>query len=190
MASHLYLVRHGKTLANSCNKFAGRTDESLSAPGRQQVTGLVSELSRLGIEAIYAGPLVRTMQTADIVAGGKVSVFSEEGLVDIDLPHWDGLTKDEIRARFGAEYPTWLATPELFHVDGCEDLHQVQQRAVAAVDAIVQKHEFGTVLLVTHLIVARCLILHATGQPMSQFREIAVNNGQVVELQVSTFGVE
>ena len=101
--------------------------------------------------------------------------------MDIDLPHWDGLTKDEIRHRFGNEYPTWLTTPDKFHVAGCEDLQDVQKRAVAQVEEIAVRKE-DIVLLVTHLIVARCLLLHYSNRPISYFREIKVNNGEVVRL--------
>ncbi len=182
MAPHFYMIRHGKTLANLCNKFAGRTDEPLSDQGCEQIRGLVPQLAELDIQAIYAGPLCRTMQTAEIVSNNKIPIYKADGFIDIDLPHWDGLSKDEIRASFGDEYPTWLATPELFHVDGCEDLHQVQKRAVEQVADITRLHESGNILLVTHLIVARCLILHKSGQPIAMFRGISVDNGGVTEL--------
>ncbi len=182
MALHLYMIRHGKTAANLENKFAGRSGEPLSDQGRQQIRDLVPKLSTLHLDAIYAGPLPRTMQTAEIIAGDAVPVYKAEGLIDINLPHWDGLTKDEIRAKFGRQYPTWLATPDLFKVAGCEDLHQVQKRAVAQVEEIVRRHDAGNILLVTHLIVARCLILHKTQQPLSVFRDVAVENGEIVEL--------
>jgi probable phosphoglycerate mutase len=176
------MIRHGKTPANLDNKFAGRTAEPLSKLGREQITTLAAELADLNIQAIYAGPLPRTMQTSEIISDSKIPIHQAPGLIDIDLPHWDGLTKDEIRANFGDEYPTWLAAPDQFHVAGCEDLHQVQKRAVAQVKAIVGKHESGNILLVTHLIVARCLLLHKENQPISLFREIKVDNGEIVAL--------
>lgn len=182
MAPHLYMIRHGKTPANLDNKFAGRTAEPLSAEGKGQILALVPELAQLKLQAIYAGPLQRTTQTAEIISNNKISIHRAEGLVDINLPHWDGLTKDEIRAKFGDEYPTWLATPDLFQVAGCEDLHQVQGRAVAELDKISSTWKAGNILLVTHLIVARCLILHKENQPMSSFREIKVDNGEIVDL--------
>lgn len=187
MAPHLYLVRHGKTVANAENKFAGRTNESLSEQGRRQVGDLRADLQDLQIRAIYAGPLLRTMQTAEIIANQTIPVYKTQGLIDIDLPHWQGLTKAEIRKNFGDEYPTWLATPEQFHVKGCENLHQVQVRAVQQVCDIMKRHPSDTILLVTHLIVARCLILHQTHQLMADFREIKVANGEVVTLQTDSF---
>jgi broad specificity phosphatase PhoE len=182
MAPHLYMIRHGKTAANLANIFAGRSGEPLSIQGRQQICDLMPKLGTLHLDGIYAGPLSRTMQTAEIIAGTAMPVYKAEGLIDINLPHWDGLTKDEIRSNFGRQYPTWLATPDLFQVAGCEDLRQVQERAVAQVEEIGRRHQSGNILLVTHLIVARCLILHKTEQPLSMFRTIGVDNGEIVEL--------
>jgi broad specificity phosphatase PhoE len=187
MTPHLYLVRHGRTAANAENKFAGRTDEPLSEQGRLQVKDLRADLQDLQIGAIYTGPLRRTMQTAEIIADHTVPVYEVQGLIDIDLPHWQGLTKAEIRNNFGDEYPTWLAAPEQFHVKGCEDLHQVQVRAVQQVCDIMKKQPSENILLVTHLIVARCLILHQTKQSIAKFREISVANGEVVTLQFGSF---
>ncbi|MBU0681913.1 MAG: histidine phosphatase family protein [Proteobacteria bacterium] len=182
MAPKIYLTRHGKTQANREDRFAGRSDEPLCEEGVSQLQRLAEKCGGMGFTAIYAGPLPRTTQSAHIIADtcGQ-AVHTVAGLIDINLPHWDTLTKDEIRQRFGNEYPTWLATPEKFHVPGCEDLAAVQKRAVAEVEKILAEAT-GVILLVTHLIVARCLLLHYNGQPMSRFREIKVENGEVVRL--------
>ncbi len=182
MAQKIYVIRHGKTQANLENRFAGRSEEPLCQKGRSQLQELADTCAARGLTALYAGPLPRTMQSAQIIADTcGLTIHEAPGLIDINLPHWDGLTKDEIRQRFGDEYPTWLATPEKFQVAGCEDLEAVQKRAVAEVAEIAAREE-GIVLLVTHLIVARCLLLHYTAQPISHFRDINVANGELVRL--------
>ncbi|MEN8256977.1 MAG: histidine phosphatase family protein [Thermodesulfobacteriota bacterium] len=182
MAQKIYLTRHGKTQANLENRFAGRSEEPICPEGRQQLLAVADTCTALELGAIYAGPLLRTKQSAAIIAEKYgLSVLEAPGLIDIDLPHWDGHTKDEIRQQFGDQYPTWLASPEQFHVDNCEDLAAVQKRAVAEVKRIAEREQ-GNVLLVTHLIVARCLLLHYNKQPIAKFRAIKVDNGEVVRL--------
>ncbi len=184
MPPTIYLIRHGKTQANLENRFAGRLPEPLSSQGRQQLASLAVTLQGYGLTRIIAGPLVRTMESAAIIAKScQLPVTLASELIDIDLPHWDGLTKDEIRNRFGEEYPTWLTSPATFAVPDCETLAAVQQRAMALLTRLQQGAEEDTILLVTHLIVARCLILGCTGQPMSKFRDIKVENGEVVRLE-------
>jgi len=179
----IYLIRHGKTAANKENRFAGRTEEPLHLEGLTPLEEVAAGLSSAGLDRVYAGPLLRTRQSAEIIAracGCSSAVLS--GLNDIDLPHWDGLTKDEIRERFGPEYPTWLADPPGFQVAGCETLADVQARAVRDVEQVRAENKGLTILLVTHLIVARCLILHYRDQPLADFRSVEVANGAMVPI--------
>ncbi|MEA3547871.1 MAG: histidine phosphatase family protein [Thermodesulfobacteriota bacterium] len=179
----VYLIRHGLTQANKENRFAGRSSESLCAEGSSQLREVTKKLQSAGINRIFCGPLPRTRQSADLISQAcGAAVESREGLNEMFLPHWDGLTKDEIRGKFGPEYPTWLSHPAKFQVEGCETLEDVQKRAVDCVKEIVSLHPDKTVLLVTHLIVARCLILHERQLPLAQFRSIQVANGEIVPL--------
>jgi len=183
MTAAIYLIRHGTTRANRENRFAGRTDEPLHAEGIRQIREVGAKLSEIGLSAIYAGPLPRTMQSAEILSEQcGIGYEVEAGLTDILLPHWDGLTKEEIRQRFGRQYPTWKEAPESFRVEGCEALTDVQHRAVESVEQIRVRACGRKVLLVTHLIVARCLILHYSGLPLVRFRSITVDNGDVIRL--------
>ena len=183
MTASIYVIRHGTTLANRENRFAGRTAEPLHAEGVSQIREVGRKLQSIGLAAIYAGPLPRTRQSAAIIAAMCGIPFQvQEDLTDICLPHWDGLTKDEIRQRYGPQYPAWQASPESFAVQGCETLLDVQQRATGAAERIRRQHAGEKVLLVTHLIVARCLMLHYAGRDLCHFRSIKVDNGDVVRL--------
>ncbi len=179
----IYLIRHGLTLANQENRFAGRGSEPLCAEGISQIDELGRRLISVGLERIFSSPLPRTLQSADIVGrlcGVDVETCPE--LNEIFIPHWDGLTKDEIRTKYGRQYPTWLQDPGGFKVDGCENLADVQQRAVALVRRITHDFPNKNILLVTHLIVGRCLVLHDQGMGLDYFRSIQITNGQLVSL--------
>ncbi|MDH4322256.1 MAG: histidine phosphatase family protein [Desulfobulbaceae bacterium] len=176
----IYLIRHGVTGANKEKRFAGRSQEPLHADGIEQIRGLAARLGDKGIGRIVAGPLPRTRQSAEIIGDVLgVPVATNDAFNEILLPHWDELTKDEIRARFGDEYPTWLADPAGFEVAGCETIAAVQQRAVRAMEQLFADND-QPILVVTHLIVARALILHYRRQPIADFRAIAVGNGALV----------
>ena len=179
----IYLIRHGLTQANIENRFAGRSSEPLCSEGIDSIKALARELKPLGFTRIFTGPLPRTVQTAEIIAGScGVEVEISPELNEIYLPHWDGLTKDEIKRRYGREYPTWLADPAGFKVPGCETLAAVQQRAVKLVSRITHEFPAENILLVTHLIVARCLVLHDRGLEIARFRSIKIANGRLVSL--------
>mgnify|MGYP001179549025 CR=1 FL=1 len=185
MTTIIALARHGVTAANQRDIFAGRTGEVVLPEGEVQMTAVARELGMYGdFAAVYCGPLARTRQSARIVAGMlDVPVVVADPLNEIRIPHWDGLTKQEIRHRFGREYPSWLEDPAGFMVAGCETIADVQQRAVAWVEGLFARHAGERALVVSHLIVVRCLLLHYMRKPLGEFRGIKVGNAQVVLLK-------
>ena len=179
----IYLVRHGITQANKKNRFAGRTDEELHADGKTQIMHVGERLKDNDISTVYCGPANRTVQSAELLGVLlKVPVFPLEELDEIDIPHWDGLTKDEIRQKHGDEYPTWLNSPQTFSRPGCETLKQVQERAVGAVNRLLAQHNSENLLLVSHLIVLRCLVLYYQGLEIKDFRSIKIDNGSILQV--------
>ncbi|MBW2521902.1 MAG: histidine phosphatase family protein [Deltaproteobacteria bacterium] len=179
----IYLVRHGVTPANRENRFAGRSGEALHPEGIEQIRFLGERLQQKNIAAIYCGPAKRTTQTAAILAAIlSIPVTDLAGLDEISIPHWEGLTKDEIRQRHGSEYPTWLAAPQAFRLPGCETLQDVQDRAVRVVSGLLAGGREQHLLLVSHLVVLRCIVLYYRGVPLSDFRSVEIGNGAILEL--------
>jgi broad specificity phosphatase PhoE len=187
--STLYLVRHGITPANKENRFAGRTGEELHAEGIEQIRQVGEHLRDKKISAVYCGPAKRTVQSAEILGSllnAPISHLAE--LDEIYIPHWDGLAKDEIRQQYGAQYPTWLSAPQAFNLPGCETLEQVQKRAVMSVKQILSGGYGQNLLLVSHLIVLRCLALYFQGLEITDFRSIKIDNGSILEMSVLETG--
>lgn len=183
MKTTIYLIRHGLTAANKGDVFAGRTQEPLHLEGEAQLADVARMLSGRGIGRIFCGPLARTRQSAEIVGDFLgVEVAADEALNEISIPHWDGLTKEAIRAKFGPEYPTWLADPAGFCVPGCETIAEVQGRAVACVESFFREYCGQSLLVVSHLIVVRALLLHYLARPIADFRAFKVGNAQVARL--------
>lgn len=181
--STLYLVRHGTTPANKENRFAGRTSEGLHAEGIKQMRQVGRQLSDKNISAVYCGPAERTRQSAEILGSlCNAAIFPLAELDEINIPHWDGLTKDEIRQNFGDQYPAWLSAPEAFGLHGCETLEQVQKRAAGAVTRIVSENQGHNLLLVSHLIVLRCLVLYFQKLAIKDFRSIKIDNGSILKV--------
>lgn len=185
----LYIIRHGLTPANKENRFAGRSEEPLHSEGIKQIREVGRRLQQVGIKNIFSGPLCRAKQSAELISSlvGAPVVF-EDDLTEIRIPHWDGLTKETIRARFGAEYPTWLADPAGFHVPGCETLIDVQRRAVECIEKIFSIHSDDRVLVVSHLIVIRTLFLYYSNMSIDKFRSIKIDNGTVTLFSKTSYG--
>ena len=183
----IHLIRHGVTAANMEKRFAGRSEEPLHADGIKQLEELAKRLQEKGIDRIVTGPLLRTRQSGEIIGNSlNINVESAEDFNEIFLPHWDRLTKTEIRQQFGEEYPTWLADPAGFKVAGCETIRDVQKRAVHGMEQLFAAAADQPILVVTHLIVARALVLHYQQQTIDAFRAIAIANGSLTTFQRTT----
>ena len=185
----IYLVRHGITPANKENRFAGRSGEELDFEGIEQVRQVGVRLRDKKIGAVYCGPAKRTLQSAEIIGSRlniPVTVLPE--LDEIYIPHWDGLTKDEIRQQYGTQYSTWLSAPQNFNLPGCETLAQVQMRAVEAVNHLFAASRQQDVLIVSHLIVLRCLVLYFKGFALNDFRSIKIDNGYILQVSEGDMG--
>jgi len=183
MKTTVYLIRHGLTAANKDDVFAGRTMEPLHPEGVAHLAEVGRMLAGRGIGRIFCGPLARTSQSAAIVGELlDVPVEANEALTEIKVLHWDGLTKEVIRARFGSEYPTWLDDPAGFYVPGCETIAEVQGRAVSCLETLFREYPGQNLLVVSHLIVVRALLLHYLARPIADFRAIKVGNAQVATL--------
>jgi broad specificity phosphatase PhoE len=62
-------VRHGESVANLLNKFSNRgLRHGLTERGRTQATALARQLGNLPVSRILSSPLLRAVQTAEILA--------------------------------------------------------------------------------------------------------------------------
>ncbi len=180
--SVIILARHGQTHANLENRFAGRSAVNLTPEGKKQAHDLGRRLAAMSPAEVVCGPAVRTMTSARIIAdqcGIEFRVMSE--FDEIDLPHWDGLSKEEIKSRYGEEYPTWIAAPHRFKVRGCETIAAVRQRAMAGLDKLFDRN--SPAVVVTHLIIVRAIMTAAAGQGIEAFRDFDLGNSEFVVLE-------
>src|SRR3954453_16895805 len=93
----LYLIRHGTTTMNVENRYRGRRDVPLDAQGWADAVEAARELSPMGVAAVYAGPLRRTINTAQVIADECriPDVRILHGLVNLDYGEWEGMTSEE-----------------------------------------------------------------------------------------------
>ncbi|MGQ9499381.1 MAG: histidine phosphatase family protein [Dissulfurimicrobium sp.] len=148
----LYLVRHGRTMANLEGRFAGRTDEPLIEEGVAQATAAGRLLAQEYIKTVYTSPMLRTVQTAAIMAEFLgAMVVQDEGLAEINIPHWDGRLKDELMQDHASGYPLWKEAPDRFYMKGAEGLSDVTERARHCIKKIMARHRGSSVAAVTTL---------------------------------------
>jgi len=175
LTTRLFLIRHAETTLTVEDRFAGSSDVLLSDHGREQVQRLAHRLEEFRPAAIYASPMKRTVETAEILAAHHrsptVPVHTDPRLREIDHGRWEGLTRKEVEAQFPMEAGMWVADPYYFAPIGGETGKAVVERAVPAVKEIVARHPRDLVFVVSHKATLRLIIGYYLGIDLSGYRD-------------------
>jgi broad specificity phosphatase PhoE len=94
----IHIIRHGETDSNKAKRLMGqRIDESLNNDGLKQVQDLASKLHEREYDVIFASPLKRAVQTAEMICkNGTVQILQREELKERDFGTLSGKTWEEI----------------------------------------------------------------------------------------------
>lgn len=177
--TEILLARHGETDWNRERRIQGHTDRPLNDEGRRQAEALARELAGKTLDAVYSSDLVRAHETARIVAerlGLDIVVLPE--LRERDFGTWEGLTDDEILARFPAHNgPRGDA----------ESREEMLERVQGAIARISAAHPDGLVLVITHggpvrALLKACGTENVTGIPNCTIRRIGIRDGELTRL--------
>src|SRR5216110_3741356 len=99
--TRVFTVRHGATVLSAEDRFAGATDVALSDEGREQTRRLAQRLRGEKIAAVYASPLGRTVETAQILAAPhKLEVQTRDGFREISHGRWEQMTRRKWKKNF------------------------------------------------------------------------------------------
>ena len=160
----LFVVRHGETAWSRERRFAGSRDVALEPEGLRQCEAVARALAPQAVVAVYASPLERARASAEVIAKPhRLPVEIDPAFGEMAFGEWEGLTREEVAARFPAAYEEWRHAPHLVRIGGGETLARVAERARGAVQALAATHAGKTIVLVTHAIVTRLIVLDALG---------------------------
>jgi broad specificity phosphatase PhoE len=182
----ILLARHGETDWNRDGRFQGHADPPLNRTGRDQAVELSVALMAEELAAVYSSPLRRALETAEVVAASRgLEPVTVDGLREVDVGSWSGLTRAEIEQRFPEQYVRWLDYRQGWE-DG-ETYDEMGKRAVAALLGLATAHEGDRVLAVTHGGPIRAAFALAAGTSYAEARR---TGPQVGNIFVAEFAVE
>ena len=150
-ARRLVLWRHGQTLWNAENRHQGQIDIPLNDVGREQARHAAQTLLAMKPTHVIASDLERAFETGQILADlAGVSLSTDERLRETFAGEWQGMTRDEIVAKYPADYAAWGGDSEI-RPGGGETRWEVSQRVVAAIeDALPNIPTGGTLVVASH----------------------------------------
>ena len=172
MSKRIVCLRHGQTLWNVEHRFQGHSDIPLDQTGIAQAARAASLLASLRPTAIVSSDLRRANDTAlslGRIVGLEVSVdkdFRERG-----GGLWEGLTREEIAARWPEEYVAWEADPFTFAPEGGESGLAVLARALPVIRELVTAHPDCSIIVVSHKATIRLLLASLLGFDARGYRD-------------------
>jgi broad specificity phosphatase PhoE len=178
----VFLIRHGVTEWHGAKKVLGHRDIGLNDQGVKQARASAEALAARKISEIVSSPLARATQTAEIIAERfKVPIARDPRLADFRVGKWEGMSYADVSA--SPEYQKFLADPMSERIPGGEDLKDIRERAVGAVEQALADAPTGESLaIVTHAGIIRVVMAHYLGMNLAHYHLLRVAPGSISAL--------
>lgn len=183
----LLLIRHGQSMANLGNIFAGNFNSPLSPLGKQQAHATAAYIAdTYTVDAVLSSDLDRAKYTGQAVADRVgLPLVTDKRLREIDAGEWEGKTFDALTADYVDTYRVWCTDIGNAVCPGGEAVAQTQARFIGALADIAAKHDGQTVVIATHACVLRTAQCLAEGKPLSEMKNLSwVSNASVTTITV------
>ncbi|WP_053365021.1 histidine phosphatase family protein [Bacillus sp. FJAT-27245] len=137
-------IRHGTTAWNKERRAQGSSDIPLDQDGIDEARMLADRLSGEDWDAIYASPLLRARQTAEIIAArlGVGEIHFDPRLREVSGGQIEGTIEEERIAKWGSNWR---------ELDlGVEKHEKILERGLPAIQEIKDAHPGKNILIVSH----------------------------------------
>ncbi|MEN6405418.1 MAG: histidine phosphatase family protein [Thermoguttaceae bacterium] len=187
MVRTFYLIRHGETVFNAESRIQGQSDAPLSELGHRQAEAVAAALADAPVDAIFASPLRRALETARYLAVRlSLPIRTDPRLMELNAGVFEGRLCAELEAENSPEFVGWLAGGDDFVIPGGESRSQLADRGCDALRSLAAEGHRTTVV-VTHggWLSATLKSLLCLPQPLPPF---AFQNGSITRLAVDPQG--
>lgn len=167
------LVRHAEPVR--IVDAAGPADPPLTERGRRQAAAAAVFLAEESFDAIYASPMQRARQTADVIAEAQgLDVLIEEGIAEYDRQSEFYIPVEELKRSDDPDIQAhWRALAEDRLEDVVADAATFRPRVAEAVERLIGTHAGQRVLAVCHGGVINVALAEILGMPRSLWFEPA-----------------
>jgi broad specificity phosphatase PhoE len=159
----------------------------LNRSGERQVRLLATALRHANIAGLYSSPVLRAIQTAQIFGEVcRVSMTMAPGLSEIGVGEWMNRFWHEL-----ADDPAkrdWYSRPHEARPPGGETCHEVQQRAISAIEDIRTIETDGYWVFVSHADVIRTIVAHYLETDLVVLRRMRIDNASATGVEIAPLG--
>ena len=189
MTNTIYIVRHGQTEWNLLGRTQGHGNSDLTPKGIEQAELLADSMTKYPIDYIYSSDLGRAYQTAEII-GNKLNIEVEktEALREMNFGTWEGRIIKDIIEEDPELYKMWRNEPHLAKIPQGETLSQIKERTDAFIKEINEKYDGKHIVLVTHSLCARIMLLSFLDSDVKNIYRINQANTALNIIELRDYG--
>lgn len=177
------LIRHAHTPLVGLGLAGRLPGHSLSDEGRAQAQQLAYRLASVKLDAIYASPLERALETAQPFAESRqLTLQLLEGFNEIDFGAWAGRTFDSLQD--DVAWQQWNAFRSFSQPSDGEMMMLAQARAVHALYCLHQRHHDGVIAIVSHADILKAVLAYFLGMPVDLFRRLEIDLASVSVVRI------
>lgn len=194
--NNFFVVRHGEAENNVKQIVSSSPDlpHHLTDSGKAQTIKSGQSLKSKKIDLIFHSPLIRTTETAEILAKeldiSKEKIIADNRLKETGKSAWDGKSIAEYHKALGSETDLERFTST---ANNAESFNEIRKRVGDFLYEVDKKYEGKNICIITHDTPSWLLFADALGlssEEAIKFRgdaEYFLSNAEVKELQISYF---
>lgn len=186
VSTTIFLIRHGETPLTPMKKFSGDglLNPQLTEEGLAQAELVAQAVAALNPEVIIASPLNRTKQTAEALSRATgLPVNYEDAWLECSFGIWDGMSIDEVKEKYPADYQSWVSSTGFAPPQG-ESYDAVAMRIDEALEKIVAMYPSQRVAVVTHNGTIKTAAKLAIGSPADSIFHIDISPCSITTLSI------
>lgn len=173
-STHIYLIRHGESMANERDAFIGHTDLDLTQKGHMQAEKTAEYLKNIDADVIYSSDLIRAYHTAEHTARMKgLEIIKDKNLREIYAGEWEDKTFYELEEKYADSYGVWLNDIGRAVCDGGESVEDMAKRVIDEFNKIINENEGKTIFIFSHGTPIRVLRAFWTGKGVDDLKDVA-----------------
>lgn len=167
----LYITRHGKTVMNQQRLYQGSLDSPLHEIGIKATEALRERIKEISFDAVYVSPLGRTIETYQrLKTPNMPNLEIRPALREFDFGEIEGSRIDEAESKWPEVIRSLYHDPRnQISVQGMDRLDVFNRVVVQELYDLLDLHENSCILLVTHGIVMRSLMMEFEKRSIDDF---------------------
>lgn len=176
----LYIMRHGETDANKNRILQGQKDNHLNEAGKIQAGEAGKIIKKIDFAVIYASPLVRAIETAELATGQKRENFKiDKRLAEISFGELEGYPINDAETTL----KTFFTEPQNYlPPKNGESLEELSKRVWEFLEEIKGNYPKQNVLIVSHGAAIHAMLYKMTKISLEEFWKAKVGNCAILEV--------